>query len=86
MVCLAITVVYIILIALLLAAFVSATYGHEVPKPVSKPGFREHYGPPPGVYRALTPEELGDRGWISWPFDYHGNTASAVSHMIERSA
>jgi hypothetical protein len=49
-------------------------------------GRREHYGPPPGAYRALSHEELGNRGWPEYPFEYTANTASSISHMIERSA
>jgi hypothetical protein len=47
---------------------------------------REGYGPPPGMRRALHHEELGDRGWPSYPYEYTANTASSISHMIERSA
>lgn len=47
---------------------------------------RENYGPPPGARRALHHEELGDRGWPSYPYEYTANTASSISHMIERSA
>lgn len=47
---------------------------------------KENYGPPPGARRALSPEELGDRGWVSWPYEYNANTASSISRMVERSA
>jgi len=74
--CGAIVVVSIVLIALILGA-----------RPLAGArGQREKYGPPPGAYRALSHEELGDRGWPSYPFEYNANTASAISHMIERSA
>jgi hypothetical protein len=49
-------------------------------------GRREGYGPPPGMRRALHHEELGDRGWPGYPFEYAATTASAISHMVERSA
>jgi hypothetical protein len=53
-------------------------------------GRREKYGPPPGMARAISPDELpylvGDRGWANWPRELEGNTASSVSHFIERSA
>jgi hypothetical protein len=48
---------------------------------------REKYGPPPGVRRALSHEELPDsRGWLGLDRAYEASTASAISHMIERSA
>jgi hypothetical protein len=47
---------------------------------------REHYGPPPGMQRAESHYELGYRGWPEADWVYHANTASAISHMIERSA
>jgi hypothetical protein len=47
---------------------------------------RENYGPPSGRHRALTLEELGDRGWPMTPMEYWGTTASSVSHVVERSA
>jgi hypothetical protein len=49
-------------------------------------GRKEGYGPPPGVYRALSHEELDGRGWPEFPYEYTANTASSISHMIERSA
>jgi hypothetical protein len=52
----------------------------------AKGGVREGYGPPPGMYRALSPEELPDRGWPEYPYEYSGTSAASVSHMIERSA
>jgi hypothetical protein len=58
----------------------------RTPPPPAPPGLREHYGPPPGAARALSHYELGDRGWPSYPWEYNANTASAISHMIERSA
>ena len=83
----AIIVVFIILIALIVGITFGVRYmGRE--KPASKEGasVREHYGPPPGVYRALGLYELGDRGWTDYPYEYEANTASSISHMIERSA
>ena len=47
---------------------------------------KEGYGPPPGMNRAISHYELGCRGWPQYPPEYHANTASAISHMIERSA
>lgn len=47
---------------------------------------KEGYGDPPGRWRALTEEELGDRGWARWDPVYQANTASAISHLVERSA
>lgn len=49
-------------------------------------GVREHYGPPPGAYRALSEFELPDRGYPEFPREYEANSASSISHMIERSA
>lgn len=47
---------------------------------------REHYGPPPGRARALSHNELGDRGWAQWPPEYTASSASSISHMMLRSA
>lgn len=47
---------------------------------------REGYGPPPGAYRARGLYELDSRGWVEYPREYEASTASAISHMIERSA
>jgi hypothetical protein len=60
---------------------VVASGGHK-----SKNGAREHYGPPPGAYRALSEFELPDRGYPEFPREYEANSASSISHMIERSA
>jgi len=80
-------ILYIIIIAAIVGVGVAAVMAsRETPLKLSPPGVREHYGPPPGVYRALNPSELGDRGWPSWPLEYNANTASSISHMIERSA
>lgn len=49
-------------------------------------GRREKYGAPPGMVRAIHHDELGYRGWADAPGDYQANTASAISHMIMRSA
>lgn len=46
----------------------------------------EHYGPPPGMRRALDPLELPDRGYVEFPREYEANTASSISALIERSA
>jgi hypothetical protein len=63
------------------ARTVVAQAGHE-----SKNRVREHYGPPPGAYRALSEFELPDRGYPEFPREYEANSASSISHMIERSA
>jgi hypothetical protein len=47
---------------------------------------REHYGPPPGAFRAVGLDELDSRGWPEFPYEYSGNTAASVSHMVMRSA
>jgi hypothetical protein len=53
-------------------------------------GRREAYGPPPGMARAIDSHELpylyGERGWANMPREYEANTASSISHFIERSA
>ena len=55
--------------------------------PIKAGGRREGYGPPSGRARALTLAELGpDRGWAKITPEYRAPTASALSHMIERSA
>ena len=84
----AIVIVLVILIAVFLAETVVVPYWQrEKPSAANtSTGIREHYGPPPGVYRAITPEELGPRGWTGMPYEYEANTASSISHMIERSA
>lgn len=47
---------------------------------------KEHYGEPPGLIRAVHRDELGFRGWADMPGDYEGNSASAVSAYVQRSA
>jgi hypothetical protein len=48
---------------------------------------RERYGPPPGMVRAIDHNELpDDRGWPGMDKVYNANTASSISHMVERSA
>lgn len=50
-------------------------------------GFRERYGPPPGMHRALDHRELwGDRGWVGLPEEYMATTGGAIAALIERSA
>ncbi len=46
---------------------------------------RERYGEPPGTCRAVSLSELGV-GWAGYYPEYQARTASAVSHMVERSA
>jgi hypothetical protein len=60
--------------------------GPPYPSGANTPRLREHYGPPPGMYRAISHEELPNRGWPEFPLEYTGNSVSALSHMIERSA
>ena len=75
-------VVVLLLVAIAIAAAVSR------PRHESK-GARpraEHYGPPPGMRRALDPLELPDRGYVEFPREYEANTASSISALIERSA
>lgn len=78
----------LIIMVILIAVIVGALFGPvwlKREKPQQGAG-RERYGPPPGMNRALSHEELGDRGWPGFPFEYTANTASSISHMIERSA
>jgi hypothetical protein len=78
---LAIVIAAVLLIAVLLAFWCSRSLAAK------KTAAREGYGPPPGLYRALTLEELGpDRGWPSYPFEYTANTASSISGLVRRSA
>jgi hypothetical protein len=80
----AIIVAAIILIAAILAYKYALPYLHGA---AATKASKEGYGPPPGLYRALTLEELGpDRGWPSYPLEYEANTASAISGLIRRSA
>lgn len=80
-------VLLLLLIALAVgAACCRAGPQHRGPSVSPSAGPRERYGPPPGMVRALSHYELGDRGWPSYPWEYDANTASAISHMIERSA
>lgn len=54
---------------------------------VQQPAGRERYGPPPGVRRAVGHDELTDsRGWAGYDRVYEGSSASALTHMVERSA
>lgn len=74
----------IILIVVIVAVlFAPLWLGRETPQ---KQGVQEKYGPPPGTYRAMSPDELGIQGWMEFPFAYTANTASSISHMVERSA
>ncbi len=82
---LAAIIAYVVILVLFVGAYEAYHYyGREKSK--KSPGVKEGYGPPPGAYRAMSPAELGDRGWVSWPYEYTANTASSISHMIERSA
>jgi hypothetical protein len=78
-------ILLLFLIVLLVAAAERRRHRRDRSQAVLK-GRREHYGPPPGMYRALSHEELGNRGWPEYPFEYSANSASSISHMIERSA
>lgn len=82
-------IVFIILIALIVGLMFGPLWlGREKPGAARGGGFhaKENYGPPPGAYRALSHEELDSRGWPEFPYEYTANTASSISHMIERSA
>lgn len=84
----ALLVVLVIAIIAVVGAGWSASAGGVVARGrhESKNGAREHYGPPPGAYRALSEFELMDRGYPEFPREYEANSASSISHMIERSA
>lgn len=87
---LAAIIVFIILIALIVGLMFGPLWLKRE-KPGKSGGFmagalREHYGPPPGAYRALSHKELDSRGWPEYPYEYTANTASSISHMVERSA
>jgi hypothetical protein len=88
--CVAVIVVLTILIAAVLAGALWCPWMRGGPGPRAgaggAAGQKEGYGPPPGVYRALSHEELPNRGWPEFPYEYTANTASSISHMIERSA
>jgi hypothetical protein len=84
-------IVVLSLIVILAAALWGPVYARRekpTPKlPHQGAGRRERYGPPPGMWRALSHEELpDDRGWPGFPKEYEASSASAISHMIERSA
>ncbi len=73
----------VVLILILLWQYPCATNTDS--RPHERP--REKYGPPPGMVRAIDPNELpDDRGWVGMDKVYNANTASAISHMVERSA
>jgi hypothetical protein len=77
-----------VLVVALLAVFVyySGWFGEQRGScPTADSGSRERYGPPPGMVRALSHNELpDDRGWPGMDKVYNANTASSISHMIER--
>ena len=77
-------VITIVAIALVAALAWGPIYlKREKPSPSS----RERYGPPPGMRRAVDHNELpDDRGWPGFDRVYEASTASAISHMIARSA
>lgn len=81
-------IVFIILIALIFGLLWGPIYlRREKPSGKGKFAVRERYGPPPGAYRAIDHNELpDDRGWPGLDRAYEASTASAISHMIERSA
>jgi hypothetical protein len=59
----------------------------EGPLPTpGRSGYREHYGEPPGMIRAVHQDELGYRGWADNPGDFEGSSASALSAYVDRSA
>ena len=81
-------IVFIILIALVFGPLWAPVYlCREKPSGKGGSAARERYGPPPGAYRAIDHNELpDDRGWPGLDRVYEASTASAISHMIERSA
>ena len=74
------------LVLLIGAAAAAAARSIRQRPPIDLRAAREGYGGPPGWFRAMSHLELGDRGWPDAPREYEANTASAISHMIERSA
>ncbi|NDE96829.1 MAG: hypothetical protein EB034_00890 [Verrucomicrobia bacterium] len=81
-------IVFSVLIVIFFGILLGPTYLRRE-KPVRRTGFavREHYGPPPGARRAIDHNELpDDRGWPGLDRAYEASSASAISHMIERSA
>ena len=71
---------------LLLALVIVLVILLVAPKYIHREKPKEGYGPPPGVYRALGHRELGDRGWPDRDPAYEASTASAISHVVLRSA
>ncbi len=50
-------------------------------------GQKEGYGPPPGYWRAISPQELpDDRGWPGISKEYEGSSASSMSQFAMHSA
>ena len=81
-------IVFSVLIVIFFGVLLGPTYLLRE-KPVHRAGFaaRERYGPPPGARRAIDHNELpDDRGWPGLDRAYEASSASAISHMIERSA
>ncbi len=84
-------IVIIIIIGLIIygPTYLKREQSHNSPK--------ETYGAPPGAVRSAHWDELGYRGWAGVgdrmsgfgdrrALVYEANTASSISHMIERSA
>lgn len=42
---------------------------------------KENYGPPPGMWRGVSPLDLGPRGWADGP--RQNNTASAIRQRAD---
>jgi len=52
-----------------------------------KNGQKEGYSPPPGFWRALSPDEMPDpRGWTSYSKVYEGSSAGSMNQFTLRSA
>jgi len=83
----AVIVVFIALIVFIFGGLWGPIYLRREKPDRRKVATRESYGPPPGVYRAVDHNELpDDRGWPGLDRVYEASTASAILHMIERSA
>ena len=89
----AVGVIIVIILIMALVIYGPAYFKREQSHRDSK----ETYGEPPGMVRAAHWDELGYRGWAGVgdrgtgfgdrrALVYEANTASSISHMIERSA
>lgn len=84
-------VLILLIISTLAVLYLPVLLGREMPAP-AQAAHRERYGEPPGMVRAVSEDYLPlDRGWAHERYDrlnreYEGNTASAMSQFILRSA